>query len=104
MWWKTAKDRLIEHLEAELDAARKEISSLTDENSQLAGELASARRGAPAGGEEKKRKPVSRFMGDRCRDLTVRSMRNAVLKDPKRNLVAEMPPPGAIPPGTGTLP
>jgi septal ring factor EnvC (AmiA/AmiB activator) len=101
MWFKTAKDRLIEYLEAELKAARDDISQLRGENGRIADELAAAeRRTSTAEGEEKKRRPVSRFMGDRCRDLTMRSMRGAVARDPKRNLVADLPPPGAVPHGT----
>lgn len=91
MWWKTAKDRLIEHLEEELRAVREECAQLR------AGmqETNAAARETKTVESETPRKPASRYMGDRMRQLSQKSMKNAMLRDPKRNLVAEMPPPGA---------
>jgi len=95
LFGKSAKDRLIEHLEAELRAARHENSQLRDENSQLRDGTAPRRDALGKAGDAETKKPASRFMGDRVRRLSERSFYHALLRDPQRKLVAEMPPPGA---------
>lgn len=90
---KTAKDELIELLRAEVARLASENAALRE---QLAARPAPAKMVAP---ESDKRPPIgSRTMAERCRKLSEHSYRNARERDPKRNLVAEMPPPGAAKP------
>jgi len=103
---KTAKDLLLEEKErtiALLTVERNEArASLAAATAELAAALKRVEKlEAEKGEREKTRRSSSRFAGDRCRELSARSFFNAGLRDPKRNLVAEKPPPGAFVPSTG---
>ena len=107
MWWKTAKDLLIEHLKEELEQSHKRShlwqamyerkDAEVDEHRNLAREaveLASAAvtllpetvRNTPTTVGQQ-----SRTMSAFCANLTERSKKHAMSKG--KNLVAEMPPP-----------
>jgi len=100
MWFRTAKDELIAELRGQLVEVRAERDRLLEECARLKAEPEA--KGKDAEAQEKKR-PGTRYMGERMRRLTERSLRGAILRDPKRNLVAEMPPPGAIPQGAALV-
>jgi septal ring factor EnvC (AmiA/AmiB activator) len=86
--WRTAKDRLIEYLEQELARARASVQELTQERDELAQKLAAqVRTEVP--------KAAPRTEAEWCRLQSERSYKRAQLKNPMRNLVAELPPPGA---------
>lgn len=108
--YKSSKDVLIEFLQAELVRERerctKDVAELTnvagrlrEENAALQGQLAEALSLAreaietPAPKEGEPQKPKIRTMQDRCRELSERSFHHA--RSGGKNLVAQMPPPGA---------
>ena len=106
MLWKTSKDRLIEFLQAQLQARfdeLKETRSFVDQYSELAREAVALASMAVSQLPENKQnakltddpyKP--RTMAAYVQRLSEMSYKRAASKG--KNLVAEMPPPGAIKP------
>ena len=116
--FKSSKDLFIEHLQAELAREREQhtnaVAALTniagrlrEENAMLQGQLSEAIAlaqeaiGVPKQAETGDTKPKVRTMLDRCRDLSAASFNRARSKG--KNLVAEMPPPGAQLPNGGKV-
>ena len=94
MWWKTSKDRLIDLLHEQLAEKRLEIERLHADRELLLASLAPQPVVKP---ESPPPRSGPRTEAERCRMLTEISRQRAVAKG--RNLVAEMPPPGANPHG-----
>lgn len=96
MLWKTSKDTLIETLREEVVYLRARVESLESQ-------LTDARLKVEEKKLEMDKLPLPRSRprteAERCQELTRRSLRRAIARDPKRNLVAEMPPDGAVPKG-----
>lgn len=112
--WKSANTRLIEMLQADLarereavskwqtvseawEAEAKRQSEFLTESQGLCEELIKRMGERPAATDKTPHAPAPRSVADLCRSLTERSRRGAIAKG--RNLVAEMPPPGANPHG-----
>lgn len=111
--WKTAKDKLIEFLQGEIALVRAEnlrvkadLEILRADNAELASlskeavQLAMQALATPANGRVESNGKTAhaspRTMVQWCQDLTERSYKRERARDPKRNLVAEMPPPSAV--------
>lgn len=112
--WKSTKTRFIEFLQAQVtreqEAARhwmavseaweaeaKRQSDFLTESQGLCEELIKRMGERPAATDKTPHAPAPRSVADLCRSLTERSRKGAIAKG--RNLVAEMPPPGANPHG-----
>jgi hypothetical protein len=91
--YKSAKDRLIDQLQSDLERERVRVSQLEAELEKAHETVLETVATASV------KRPPMRTMRARCDELTKRSLKNAIARDPKRNLVAEQPPPGAVPTG-----
>lgn len=93
---RTAKDVLIETLQGQIADLKRENAAFAQKCAEFNAELNRLR--APAKQKQEQFRPGARSMSERVRRLSQNSLRNAMANDPKRNLVAEMPPPGAFGP------
>lgn len=96
--YKSAKDRLIETLQEEVIYLRNRVESLEAQLQDSRIEVEAKKVEV----DKLKSLPRSRpsNMAERCQQLTRQSLERVKAKDPKRNLVADQPPPGAVPTGT----
>lgn len=99
---KSAKDRLIEMQSAEIARLTGESGELRESLLKCDAAFAELVKKAAELEEtlerRESRKAGSRTMSDRCKRLSERSYELARKRDPGRNLVAELPPPGAAGP------